>query len=261
MSGSDATLTAASGREGMIHDLAAVGLNLFACLAGRDLIARKIPGIPALEDGASSPGTDRLKRQSVLLIGNAGPAFWAACQASDLSQEPDPVDRYSARQVTEALTRFVPDIPHRLLYPASDCAIALQSLGAMAGWHQPSPLGIGMHPQAGLWFAYRAVVLLDAEWAPTAAPESVANYCAECKTQDCIQTCPADALSMGDTPDLGRCGNFRLEENSPCQDQCLARIACPVFTELRYSREQVRHHYVASLDALRRYIQQTTNDV
>lgn len=247
----------------MIQHLANVGLNLFACLSGHELLEQQIAGIKDLQRQAREMGGRPLEQQTVVLVGNSGPSFWAALQDSAFAHRSDPVDQFSQHLVAEALHQHLPDLAYRLLYPLADCPIALQELGRLAGWHRSSPLGIGMHPQAGLWYAYRALVLVDVNWPglESTAFDLVTDHCERCETQDCISVCPPQALVLGQTPDLLRCCEFRVASDSPCEEQCLARNACPVFPEKRYSQEQIRHHYLASLDSLRRYIQQDQGDV
>lgn len=251
-------------RQRMIQHLDRVGLNLFASLSGQLLQEQKIKGLEDLESDVAKWGSLPLARQTFLLIGHAGPAFWSACQGSEQAREPDPVDQFTQIQVIEALKLFLPETDYRLLYPAADCRLPLQDLGAIAGWHRPSPLGIGIHPDAGLWFAYRALVLVDEEWKKSdeLSPADLGvDHCVNCKTQDCISACPPSALGMGQAPDLLRCCQFRVESNSVCEKQCLARNACPVSPHQRYSQGQIQHHYSASLESLRRYIQHDQGDV
>ena len=53
--------------------------------------------------------------------------------------------------VTEAFSAFVRD--------PGPLRTGLQQLGALVGWHQASRLMIGIDPEWGTWFAYRALVV------------------------------------------------------------------------------------------------------
>jgi hypothetical protein len=55
--------------------------------------------------------------------------------------------------------------------------------------------------------------------------------------------------------DVFECSHFRLQENSPCHDRCLARLACPVAPEHRYELAQVQYHYGRSLQTIRTYFE------
>ena len=46
--------------------------------------------------------------------------------------------------------------------------------------------------------------------------------------------------------DWQACVDYRVAENT-CRDTCLARQACPVGPDHRYSREQMGYHYRISL--------------
>jgi len=204
-------------------------------------------------------------RQFLLLTGNSGTEFWRLQKAfSKRSGAADnhPVDRYALAATTQALTEFLPTSASCILYPqlpettAPRFAVSLQTLGQRVGWHQASPLGIGIHPQHGLWFAYRSLVLLDCETADelgekplTSVLERVSS-CADCESHACIQACPAQALTYNQVPDMGRCVAHRREVASTCASQCLAREACPIGQSWRYSKDQIDYHYSVSLQSI-----------
>jgi epoxyqueuosine reductase len=124
----------------------------------------------------------------------------------------------------------------------------LQQLGELAGWSHPSPLGQGINPTYGVWFAYRAVFLTTAELPLTGgAPRP--SPCDACLDKPCLSACPAGAVQPARF-DIDGCANYRLQPASPCADRCLARMACPYFPEHRYSLEQIRYHYGRSLETL-----------
>ena len=135
----------------------------------------------------------------------------------------------------------------------------LQKLGQLAGWHQPSPLGTGIHPHWGLWYAYRALLWLPlqksgeprAEAQVIARPET--DICATCVSKACVSTCPGNALTYGSAPDMSACAGYRMKAGSSCADRCLARQACPVNTQQQYPREQVSYHYRKALASLQAY--------
>ena len=208
-------------------------------------------------------------RQTLLLVGNAGPELWPACQASGFAGQSDPVDRYSVDSCLKILGSLIEPATYELLYPSipgqhtPECQLSLQALGEVAGWHQTSPLGIGINEQHGLWFAYRCLVLLDIEPEPEPIRKTDAgvvqpgpDICNNCKTQECLKACPAEALVLDQLPDLQRCIGYRLQTDSECAGQCLARNACPVSPGSRYTAEQINYHYSLSLASIRRYVNQ-----
>lgn len=220
-----------------LADLARQGLNLqfiFDCAT--------LPGPLASALDRAAPGWREFPR--LLLIGNGGPAFWRQLSARGLSGA-DPVDRYSRWQVERLLTDYWGAPRVRWLYP-DPTPVPLQQLGALAGWHHPSPLGIGINERYGLWFAYRAAVLVDLELPPS-VPWGGSSPCASCSDKPCIRTCPAGAAATGQVFAVARCHPYRHAPQSPCAATCLARLACPVAPEMRYSDDQLAYHYTQSL--------------
>lgn len=215
------------------------GLNLQAVLA-----LDALP--PAVAEAL--PGHDRYSR--LLLVGHAGPLLWQQLQASPLRDGVDPIDSYTREQITAWLAARLPGSGHLLLYPGGEACPPLQALGRLAGWHHTSPFRIGINNRHGSWFAYRAVVLIDAELALTAAGDA-GSPCGTCTGAACVAACPAGAL--GSEYSLGACIDYRLQVGSPCARQCPARLACPVGAEHRYPPDQIRYAYGRSLQAIRTY--------
>ncbi len=262
-------------------DLDASGLNLCSVLAPHQL----------QQAGLSVPLADHLPASGVyVVVGNAGSGFWNSVRAGHPQLQTllealfdengrgkigDPVDQLSQTLVETAIENHLPAARYELLFPPQSAAppgfLPLQQLGRVAGWHQPSPLGSGMHPVFGLWFAYRAVVWIDAESVTaesvagptestteeTAAAQSsdpLSDHCLRCESQACVTACPASAITLADSPDMSACAGFRLAQDSRCADRCLAREACPaVESRAQYPREQIRYHYRLALHTLRRY--------
>lgn len=142
----------------------------------------------------------------------------------------------------------------------------LQRLGELAGWHQPSPLGTGINPRWGLWYAYRALVWLPTEstgvkvaMAASARQETASlqiadtAVCASCQSQACVSVCPSSALTFSQSPDMTACADYRMQSDSACSDRCLAREACPVNADEPYPREQISYHYRKALTGLIKY--------
>lgn len=185
--------------------------------------------------------------RSLILLGHAGRALWECVQASGLGGE-HPIDDYTVRTVERCCTERLAGAAYRILYPGAQ-PIGLQALGRLAGWHQPSPLMIGVDPEWGSWWAYRAVVLSEFEFSPF-FPVDRRSPCLTCQPAPCIATCPAQALSPTGL-DLARCAEQRLQPESPCALGCPARQACPVGQAHRYRPEQTAHSYRQSLAMLR----------
>lgn len=215
------------------------GLNLFAVLAYSDLTESIRTGVQTAAEKISAAAR-------MILIGNSGTAFWDKLTERGLSGA-DPVDHYSKELALRFAKEYL-NVPSELLFPFST-ALPLQQLGKLAGWHHDSPLGVGIHSEYGLWFAYRAVLLVDAELPLCRVPERV-SPCTQCTTKPCLHACPAKALEYPALPDMKRCHDWRLQHNSPCAYTCLARLACPVAPQMRYSEAQLQYHYGHSLTQL-----------
>ncbi|KAI5915171.1 hypothetical protein [Thauera sp. 2A1] len=222
--------------------LDAAGLNLQAVLDLADLPPQVVADLR--RDFAPAHAC-----RQIILIGNAGRAMWTALRAAGVESD-DPIDDFSVRTVMQWFAAQFPGHCCTLLYPG-DKPLGLQTLGRLAGWHQPTPFKLGILPQWGSWFGYRAALLTDTDLAPT-APLQMASPCASCAGRPCIAACPAQAMADGEFV-LDKCARYRLQPDSRCRTACVARDACPVGREHRYDEEQVRHSYSVSLRAIEQY--------
>ena len=187
--------------------------------------------------------------RQLILFGHAGRRLWECVQASGIGGD-DPIDDYSVRTVERWFAEQLPGQRCRILFPGEQ-PIGLQALGKLAGWHQPSPIMVGVDVEWGSWYAYRAVAIADTDFIPS-PPLHERSPCPACAPRTCIAICPADALQAGQF-DLDACSRYRLRPESACAHGCLARQACPAGAEHRYDPEQIRHSYSRSLAVIRRY--------
>jgi ferredoxin-like protein FixX len=158
------------------------------------------------------------------------------------------------RAVRHWLARVLPGRAAGVLYPLSSSPVPLVALGTLAGWHHGSPFRVGINAAFGSWFAYRALVLADSDFAVT-APLTAPSPCDSCADKPCITACPAGAVGT-DTFEAPACFGHRLQAGSDCAARCRARAACPVASEHRYSEAQTAYHYGRSLESLRRYAEE-----
>jgi len=217
------------------------GLNLQAVFNLADLP----PPVRATLEPEAGSGCYR----QLILLGHGGRRLWEAVQAEG-PVGPDPIDRFSTATTIRWFDASFPGRARTVLYPG-DRPVGLQALGTLAGWHYPSPFMVGINQRWGSWFAYRVVLLADTELTPT-PPLATASPCPACTAKPCIARCPGHALAGGQF-DLSRCVAYRKAPDSACQHTCLAREACPVAAEQRYSAEQLRHTYAISLDTIKAY--------
>ncbi len=224
-----------------IQFLAEGGLNLFAsmeCAALPESIAQMM-----VEDGL--PLSDY---HFLVLTGHGGQRLWQALQEQRM-ETADPIDNYSSNLTKQFIRDYLDDASVYWLYPNSPHLVPLQQLGETAGWSHPSPLGSGISPIYGVWFAYRTAFLTNAPLSQkTNAPGPLP--CDSCEDKPCISTCPVDAVQI-DEFRINNCVNYRLQPGSPCADRCLARMACPYFPQHQYTLEQIQYHYRQSLGSIR----------
>ena len=140
----------------------------------------------------------------------------------------------------------------------------------------PSPLGLGIHRDYGLWHAYRAVLVLsggtpryDAEpdmvgvgTVPASnRPGPVVSPCVTCIDPPCLRSCPVSAFESAPEGDAGDArvptARYRvdaclqhLHDGGDCMYRgCLARNACPYTPAGRYLPAQQQFHMRAFVRA------------
>ncbi|MEM7130852.1 MAG: hypothetical protein AAF702_31295 [Chloroflexota bacterium] len=220
-----------------IHFLAAHGLNLFAVFDCHSL-PRALQQV-LLDAKLSIDDYPRL-----ILLGHGGRQLWRSLKQDDTASK-DPVDDFSQRFACQFIQDYLDDAQTHFLYPGS-IPLSLIRLGELAGWSYPSPLGLGINPIYGLWFAYRAAFLTAADVSPTvplAEPHNAQHPCESCQDKPCITTCPVRAVQWNQPFNIESCYNHRRADASPCVDRCLSRLACPVGKDHQYTVAQIQHHY------------------
>lgn len=224
---------------------------LDAALAGHGLCLRGwvFPG--STQVSMPSGGGDAA---AICLVGHCGGGFWPVFEAW-LEKHPgivEPLDSWSKSVITplaeaaggEAV--FPSDRPWQ---PFQQWAMAAEGL-------KPSPLGMLIHPDYGLWHGYRGAILFAADvfaeldLSGAQAPNLEAapiHPCDMCLGRPCLSLCPVGAFSEQGF-DVAACRGH-LETGAGQEGcmagGCLARDACPVGQDFRYSPEQIRFHMMA----------------
>ena len=188
---------------------------------------------------------------TAILFAHGGPKIWSAMKSSGIGGT-DPMDTYSSHVAINYAETFLSG-ESKLLYPFGE-TFDLTQLGELAGWSFPSPLGINIHPTYGLWFAFRALLVVEQRLEPSIR-EEFNSPCDECLDRPCQSACPVGAVSDINAFNLAKCVDFRRQAQSPCAHRCLARLSCPVGSEHRYSKEQLNYHYGRSLATIQRHFE------
>jgi hypothetical protein len=187
---------------------------------------------------------------TLVLVGFTGrrqwPAFANSSEASD--GQPDPLDRWS-RQVVAGLAVELGAIA---LFPfGGPPFLPFQRWARKAEPVTPSPLGILIHPDWGLWHAYRGA-LAFAERVELPPPDLRPSPCETCAEKPCLSGCPVDAFGPAGY-DVSACAaHISGSAGGDCVGLgCRARRACPVGVEHRYWPDQAGFHISAFLKAQR----------
>ncbi len=195
-------------------------------------------GVPTLPDGRP-PAT-------LLMIGNVGPALWEVFPAAPEARDgaPDPLDRWTRRVLGDVAAGF----EATALFPfGGPPYLPFQRWAMRAEPVAPSPLGLLIHPDYGLWHAYRGA-LAFAGPLELPAPASRARPCDSCVDRPCLSTCPVGAFSATGY-DVPACtGHIASAAGADCLGEgCRARRACPVGRAYIYRPAQAALHMRAFL--------------
>ena len=162
--------------------------------------------------------------RTLILLSPDEPGFWPAFTASEEYRDgaPDPMDRWSRRIIGS----WADQIGAPPLYPFGGPPFHAFIAWALASGHvHQSPVGMMVHPTAGLFLSFRgALALRDAIDLPPPVP----SPCDSCATRPCLTACPVAALGP-DGYDVPRCKAYlRDTPGNDCMSEgCRARRACP----------------------------------
>jgi len=195
--------------------------------------------VPAMGDGREAA--------TLVLVGVVGSSSWDAFQAAEAShQEPDPLDRWSQQVVGELAL----ELGAEALFPFGGPPFL-----PFIRWAQraenvfPSPIGPLIHPDYGLWHAYRGA-LAFAQRFDLPAMDERPRPCDSCADKPCLTACPVGAFSTHGY-DVAACvAHVAGVQGGPCLGGgCLARRACPVGVAYQYTPAQMGFHMRAFVAA------------
>lgn len=187
-------------------------------------------GVPEQPDGSPT--------RTVVVIGNVGTAMWPHFRAAE-QPGPDPLDAWTRSVLIPIATH----VGATFVHPSDEPFRPFQRWARRAEGIHPSPIGLLIHPEHGLWHAYRGAFLFPFQLDGVPEPFTADSPCIACRDQPCLSTCPVDAFSL-DGYDADACrSHVRSGRRPHCMDDgCAARGACPVGTEVRYGPDQMRFH-------------------
>lgn len=190
---------------------------------------------PSLSNGVSA--------RSVVLVGHFGSSIWPHFVEWRRAHPyvDDPLDTWSK----DVLTRVADAVEGQAVFPSDKPYLPFQQWAKRGEGLSVSPLGLLIHPEYGLWQAFRGALLFDRVIDfPSIARDN--HPCDSCAEKPCLSACPVDAFD-GKNFAVGRCRSYLAEpKGHECLDGgCLARLACPVGREHAYIPEQQRFHMAA----------------
>jgi ferredoxin len=235
VSGTQPALPSLDDIAGRVTALGLLPRGALACGAG--------DGVPDQPDGRAS--------RTLLLIGNAGGSLWPEFQGAPEASDgrPDPLDRWS-RRVIGGLAEMVGALA---LFPfGGPPYLPFLTWAQRAEPLAVSPLGMMIHPDYGLWHAYRGA-LAFAETLPLPAVPARPSPCESCREKPCLTACPVGAFTAEGYGVTACVDHVAAPQGVDCLDLgCRARRACPVGRGYRYPAPQARLHMEAFLAARRR---------
>ncbi len=178
--------------------------------------------------------------RALILVGNTGPDLWPHF-AAHANGNRDALDRWTV----ETITPIAEEFGARCVFPFDKPFQPFQQWAMRAEPVKPSPLGVLIHPDHGLWHAYRAA-LLFAETLELPAVDKRPSPCETCAGKPCLSACPVGAFS-GEGYDVPACaGYLSSSAGSDCMEGgCRARDACPVASDRHCPPAQIRFHMAA----------------
>lgn len=213
--------------------------DISAALAGHGLIQRGGFAFDASETVPAGPAGRPAR--SVLLVGQAGAAPWPhflRWREAQADNPENPLDSWAREVIGGVAHQF----GARAVSPSDKPYLPFQQWAMRAEGLKPSPLGILMHPEYGLWHAYRGALLFDVALSFDEVRKQ-SHLCDLCVGKPCLKACPVGAYSR-DGFAYDRClEHVRGPSGGACRTQgCLDRNACPYGLAYRYPEDVQAFH-------------------
>jgi len=184
---------------------------------------------------------DRSEVGTLVLAGFTGNRNWQRFKLSPEAQDgaPDALDRWSER----VIGGLAQELGATALFPFQGPPwLPFLAWAQKAEPLHPSPLGMLIHPDWGLWHAWRGALAFRERFA-LPPPDRRPSPCDSCADKPCLTACPVGAF----TPrgyDVESCVvHISSAHGADCMEQgCRARRACPVGVEHRYTPDEAAFH-------------------
>lgn len=204
--------------------------------------------------GAFHPTADDLpdgdKFGTMVLAGFTGNNNWQHFKDSGEASDgaPDALDRWSLR-VIGALAR---ELGATAMFPFTGPPwLPFLRWAQRAEPLYPSPLGMLIHPDWGLWHAWRgALTFRERLELPT--QDRRPSPCDTCVEKPCLTACPVKAFTSQGYNVAACVAHVESARGTDCiEEGCRARRACPIGAAHRYGPDQANFHMRAFRNAQR----------
>jgi hypothetical protein len=184
------------------------------------------------------PAPDGQRARCAVIVGNIGGVMWPRFRDEE-TDDPEPLDAWTR----SVLVPIAAELGAAYVHPSDKPYQPFQRWAQRADDVWPSPIGLLIHAEHGLWHAYRGALLfpyvLDG-LPPTSARESP---CLSCADQPCLTTCPVGAFTPGGYDSAACAAHVRSDAEPDCLHLgCAARLACPVNADGFYGPDQMLFH-------------------
>ena len=172
---------------------------------------------------------------TTVLIGQAGGSAWGAF-SEGRRDEADPMDAWTERMIRPIASA----LGARPVFPNDRPYAPFQQWAIRAEPVHPSPLGLLIYPDYGLWHAYRAALVFEEPIDGLPARSERPSPCASCWNSPVWQPVrPVLSQERVTSSKTAQTTCARNKNQTACR-LAAARDACPVGTEHRYGGSQIR---------------------
>jgi ferredoxin-like protein FixX len=175
--------------------------------------------------------------RSIALVGNVGSLLWPYFDAARQARAGLTLDQWTEDVIGGIASGLGLDAVYPFKGPPYYPFI---QWAKRTGQLFSSPIGLTIHPDYGLWIAFRAALLFDHSLGHEKT--SADHPCESCEDRPCLSTCPVDAFDEEGYSFKTCLDHLTTPENACRNGGCLARIACPIGTNHRYGKPHAAFH-------------------